>query len=418
MKYESLQKFLLWEGSGSSVSLQCSGDSKNATWTVLKEDVGDGRIVERFRVSGILQRADKINHNGRIYPKAILEREVRNYQRLVKERRSVGECVDPKTEVFTEHGWKKIPLVEVGEKVWTINQETKEKELQEVEIVTEKDFDGEMIRLRSFMLDMMMTPGHKMIYQVDNSPDLTIETAENFYNTFNSKRLYQFGMTGSPLDRGYTDKSCICPNVNPSSYKLEKVPYKGKVYCITTKNGTFGIRRSESNAPFGHWTHNCDHPADRLIVEWKTASHFITEVYMEGDTVYGTIELLNNKHGEDMRKIFEQGVRVGISSRGAGSVAYADGASIVQDDFQLVCWDLVTDPSTPGAFMDTVVPNESRRLSSNNKLLNEQIEKTFRPITLTESTELDNYLGGKDYRIQRAMTDVILLNDKKNNRRK
>lgn len=94
----------------------------------------------------------------------------------------------------------------------------------------------------------------------------------------------------------------------------------------------------------------CDHP-DTSVVELKNASHIIREARMEGDTVYGTVELLDTPSGKILQSLIESGVTLGISSRGVGSTKQQDGNLVVQEDFQLICFDIVSEPSTPGAFM-------------------------------------------------------------------
>ena len=94
----------------------------------------------------------------------------------------------------------------------------------------------------------------------------------------------------------------------------------------------------------------CDHP-DSSVVELKNASHIIREAYMEGDICYGTVELLDTPAGKILQSLVESGVTLGISSRGVGSTKTEGDYQVVQDDFQLICWDFVSEPSTPGAFM-------------------------------------------------------------------
>ena len=94
----------------------------------------------------------------------------------------------------------------------------------------------------------------------------------------------------------------------------------------------------------------CDHP-DSSVIELKNASHIVREAYMKGDDVYGKIEILNTPSGKIIQSLIESGVTLGISSRGVGSTVSKDGHQYVQDDFQLICFDMVSEPSTPGAFM-------------------------------------------------------------------
>ena len=93
-----------------------------------------------------------------------------------------------------------------------------------------------------------------------------------------------------------------------------------------------------------------DHP-DTSVVELKNASHIVREAHMEDGIVYGTVELLDTPSGKILQSLVESGVTLGISSRGVGSTSREGDHDVVQDDFQLICWDYVSEPSTPGAFM-------------------------------------------------------------------
>lgn len=93
-----------------------------------------------------------------------------------------------------------------------------------------------------------------------------------------------------------------------------------------------------------------DHP-DSSVINLKNVSHLIKEAYMKDSIVYGTIEILGTPSGKILRDLLEANVKLGISSRGVGSVQKQGDYHIVQDDFQLICWDMVSEPSTPGAFM-------------------------------------------------------------------
>lgn len=101
-----------------------------------------------------------------------------------------------------------------------------------------------------------------------------------------------------------------------------------------------------------------DHP-DSSVVNLKNVSHVVTEAYIENGTVYGSVEILDKTpSGAILRGLIESGVKLGISSRGVGSTRKQGDYYVVQDDFQLICWDFVSEPSTPGAFM---IP-EGRRI--------------------------------------------------------
>jgi len=94
----------------------------------------------------------------------------------------------------------------------------------------------------------------------------------------------------------------------------------------------------------------CDHP-DSSVVELKNVSHLVTSARVEGDDVIGTIEILDTPNGNILKNLIEAGVTLGISSRGVGSTRNEGDSQIVQEDFQLICFDMVSEPSTPGAFM-------------------------------------------------------------------
>jgi hypothetical protein len=115
----------------------------------------------------------------------------------------------------------------------------------------------------------------------------------------------------------------------------------------------------------------CDHP-DSSVVELKNASHIIREAYMQGDVCHGSVELLNTPSGKILQSLVESGVTLGISSRGVGSTRSEGDYDVVQDDFQLICWDFVSEPSTPGAFM----MKEGREISRGD--LNRHFKKSDR----------------------------------------
>lgn len=103
-----------------------------------------------------------------------------------------------------------------------------------------------------------------------------------------------------------------------------------------------------------------DHP-ESPVVSLKNASHIVKNLYWDGDDLMGKVELLNTPAGNIVKEIIKAGHTIGISSRGTGSVQQTnEGTLEVQDDFELVCWDFVSNPSTHGAFMNPVKLNEGR----------------------------------------------------------
>lgn len=120
-----------------------------------------------------------------------------------------------------------------------------------------------------------------------------------------------------------------------------------------------------------------DHPDDSVI-NLKNASHMVTDVWFEGKDVMGKVQVLNTPSGNILRSLVESGVKLGISSRGMGSVSESQGATVVEDDFQLICFDFVSEPSTPNAFMmreakEFGEPNVFTKADKINRLLNDII---------------------------------------------
>ena len=99
------------------------------------------------------------------------------------------------------------------------------------------------------------------------------------------------------------------------------------------------------------------------------------------------VELLNTPSGKILQSLVESGVTLGISSRGVGSTRRKGDVDVVQDDFQLICWDFVSEPSTPGAFM----------MKEGIEVRRNDLNKVF----------------NKSDRIHRAFNDVISWGDKK-----
>ena len=93
-----------------------------------------------------------------------------------------------------------------------------------------------------------------------------------------------------------------------------------------------------------------DHP-DSSVVELKNASHLVTYIEMRGNDVMGKVKILDTPSGKILKDLITSGVKLGISSRGLGSVRNESGKTVVEEDFQLICFDFVSEPSTPNAFM-------------------------------------------------------------------
>lgn len=167
--------------------------------------------------------------------------------------------------------------------------------------------------------------------------------------------------------------------------KTEKEYYKGKVMCIEVPNHTFYVM---SNGKC-HWSKNCDHPEHGTIA-LDRISHNIIELHWVGRTLVGKLEI-NTSHGfrkygicstlGDMAaNMLMNGYRLGVSSRAMGSVEKDRmGNLVVGNDLELLCWDIVYDPSTPLAYIDqseeALTPFIESKETSNNTILSEKISK-------------------------------------------
>jgi hypothetical protein len=121
-------------------------------------------------------------------------------------------------------------------------------------------------------------------------------------------------------------------------------------------------REIKENRAYGE----LDHP-ESSVVELKNTSHIIRDVSWNGKDVVGKVEILNTPSGRILKELIEAGCTVGISSRGMGSVRQIkeDGTVAVENDFDLICWDFVSNPSTHGAFMKPVNEGVSRESKIN-----------------------------------------------------
>ena len=155
--------------------------------------------------------------------------------------------------------------------------------------------------------------------------------------------------------------SLIESKENPSDKRMR---VKGKLQEADVKNGNgrvypLEILKKQVNeyikGPVASKTATgeLDHP-ESSVINLNNVSHLITKVWWEGNDVMGELILLNTPSGKIAQEIISAGIPLGISSRGMGSVKQLGETVEVQDDFELLCWDLVSVPSTPNAYMQPV----------------------------------------------------------------
>jgi len=157
--------------------------------------------------------------------------------------------------------------------------------------------------------------------------------------------------------------------------KADTVNGNGRVYPYAVlKKEVFNYQKIvKENRALGE----LDHPDDSVI-NLRNASHMITKIWMDNKDVMGKIKVLDTPSGKILRSLVESGVKLGISSRGMGSVTESSGQTTVEEDFQLICFDMVSEPSTPGAFMIKEAKDSKVKLFTKadriNRLLNEVLK--------------------------------------------
>ena len=117
-----------------------------------------------------------------------------------------------------------------------------------------------------------------------------------------------------------------------------------------------------------------DHP-ESSVINLKNVSHLINDFWWDGDNVMGKIEVLPTPSGNILKELIKNGVTVGVSSRGMGSLEPRGNVMEVQDDFELLCWDFVSTPSNPGSFMHEVIKEGKETLIYNYTKVNEVVRE-------------------------------------------
>lgn len=165
----------------------------------------------------------------------------------------------------------------------------------------------------------------------------------------NKKPLYNLNISHS--NHIWLDDRCV---------KIEKKTYEGYINCVKVPNETWMVQHNGKS----HWTLNSDHPSTSVI-SLDNIAHKVNKMWWgtgdESHILFGTIELINSPAyltqgivtmvGDKIVEYLRRGIRLGISSRGVGSVKEVKGQNLVQDDFELICFDLVSSPSTPNAYL-------------------------------------------------------------------
>ena len=335
-----------------------------------------------FIVSAVFQKFGIKNANGRVYPEDVLKREVERYQQKIREKRALGECYSGDAMILTNDGWKNIIEVKEGELVLTLNVETNEIEIKPILKKIEYHYNGEMIRIKNRKINDFVTPNHKFpIYNRKNqfrgfftAQDILEKNIKDFSNNyiptcddFNHNNQFK----KITLDKRYL--------------KVTTEHFNNNVYCIEVENHTWFVKQNDKC----HWTGNCNHPSESTI-DLGRISHNIVELHWEGSTLVGKLEIFTSHGfrkygivstlGDMVANHILSGYKIGVSSRAVGSVEEKLGVLMVGDDLELICWDVVADPSTPNAWIYTDENEkqayvESNKTNENKPLISEKINK-------------------------------------------
>lgn len=157
--------------------------------------------------------------------------------------------------------------------------------------------------------------------------------------------------------------------------KADTLNKNGRIYpkSILQKQVEVYLNNIENRSSMGE----TDHP-EEVVISLKDPSHLVTKVWWaeDGITLMGTLELITSEKflkdgsvelmGDKIATYLRKGIKLGISSRGLGTVKKVNGNLIVQDDFELVCFDIVSSPSTPGAYLHAKTTKINESVSSDN----------------------------------------------------
>jgi len=125
-------------------------------------------------------------------------------------------------------------------------------------------------------------------------------------------------------------------NRNGRVYPYDILKREATKYMVEVEEGTAGGE--------------LDHP-DSAVVSLSNVSHRVIDMWWQGEELYGKVQLAETDKGNTLKGLLKSGFKLGISSRGVGSVKSVRGEDVVQDDFELIAFDFVSSPSTPGAFL-------------------------------------------------------------------
>jgi hypothetical protein len=350
-----------------------------------------GLITENFTpkegepilINCVLQKWGVKNNNGRIYPKDILIKQVEEFQKLVESGSAPNEADHPdcvsasESMICSKEGWKTFDEISNDEEILTLNIHTNEIEIQKINKKIYEPYKGIMYKFTSNNMNLTVTPNHRFLIE-NNKGERFYETAENIYYKQESILIEGNKLLSVKNVEDIQIKNNEIEYINISDLKIEQIDFDDNIACVTVPNENFLVSVNGKS----HWTGNSS------IVSLLNISHLITKMWWgkgeKENILYGQIKLIVSPGylkygiasviGDKILLYLQNNMKMGISSRGVGSLKEVNGENLVQDDFELIAFDLVAMPSTPGAFLfpgqDNVdmYENENKK---NEKLLKE-----------------------------------------------
>lgn len=178
--------------------------------------------------------------------------------------------------------------------------------------------------------------------------------------------------------------------------QAEQKNRNGRIYPepVLTKEVTRYMKEYvEPKRAFGELGH-----PDGPTVNLDRVSHMITSLRKEGDNYVGRAKVLDTPNGRIVKSLIDEGAKLGVSSRGMGTLKPSSGVQVVQDDYFLAtAADIVADPSAPNAFVEGIMEgkewifNESGRLEEVAVSIQRQIEKDVRSRNLDDGRKLQHF---------------------------
>lgn len=169
---------------------------------------------------------------------------------------------------------------------------------------------------------------------------------------------------------------------------MEEEDWKDNVYCIQVENTNFMV---EQNG-YSYWTGNCG-----PTVNLDRVSHMITSLKKEGSNFVGKAKILDTPMGNIAKSLLDEGVKLGVSSRGVGSLVEKNGIKYIGDDFMLsTAADIVADPSAPDAFVSGIMEGKEWVYNSSKKVwiaesIKQIIERDSKQRKLNEKRKLEHF---------------------------